>query len=62
VLRRVRVNAYSRQGAYAFYQAEPFWALDAVTLLSPKFEMSVALAMFFVTTIRLEKYGRKWRQ
>jgi hypothetical protein len=49
----------------AFYQPDPFWASDAVNVLYPKFKMSVEVALFLVTLIRMEKYrynyGRKWK-
>lgn len=48
----------------AFYQPEPFWASDAVNVLTPKFNMSPTIALFICTLIRTEKYrynyGRKW--
>jgi len=50
--------------AEAFYQPEPFWATDDVNVLYPKFRLNSAIALFFTTVIRQEKYrfnyGRKW--
>jgi hypothetical protein len=50
--------------AEAFYQAAPYWASDDVNVLYPRFELTPALAMFFCTVFRMEKYrfsyGRKW--
>lgn len=50
--------------AEAFYQPEPFWATDDVNVLYPKFRLNSAIALFFITVIRQEKYrfnyGRKW--
>lgn len=48
----------------AYYQPNPFWALDSVNVLYPKFELNPYIAMFLITLIRKEKYrfnyGRKW--
>lgn len=48
----------------AFYQPRPYWALDSVNVLYPKFELNVYIAMFLITMIKKEKYrfnyGRKW--
>lgn len=51
----------------AYYQKEPFWASDDVNVLLLRgYEMNEALAMFFITIIRNEKYrfsyGRKWNK
>lgn len=51
----------------AYYQKEPFWASDDVNILFLRgHEMNEALAMFFITVIRTEKYrfsyGRKWNK
>jgi len=57
--------SYDGSIAEAFYQAEPFWASDAVNVLIPKdFALTPSAALFICTVIRLEKYrftyGRKW--
>lgn len=48
----------------AFYQQKPYWALDSVNVLYPKFNLNPFIAMFLITLIRKEKfrfnYGRKW--
>lgn len=55
---------YDGSVAEAFYQPEPFWALDAVNVLYPKFEMNKYIGLFIVGVIKREKYrfnyGRKW--
>jgi hypothetical protein len=57
--------SYNGSVAEAFYQPDPFWASDDVNVLYPKFKMSVEVALFLVTLIRMEKYrynyGRKWK-
>jgi Type I restriction modification DNA specificity domain len=59
----ITVN-YNGSVAEAFYQSEPYFALDDVNVLYPKFELNVYIAMFIITLIRQEKYrfnyGRKW--
>jgi len=59
----ITVN-YNGSVAEAFYQEHPFWASDDVNVLYPKFLMTPAIAIFFTTIIRREKYrfnyGRKW--
>lgn len=59
----ITVN-YNGSVAEAFYQPKPYFALDDINVLYPKFELNVYIAMFFVTLIRQEKYrfnyGRKW--
>lgn len=51
---------------YAFYQPKPFWALDSVNVLIPKFNLNPYIAMFLITLIRKERYrynyGRKWHK
>ncbi|MCL5949039.1 MAG: restriction endonuclease subunit S [Candidatus Bathyarchaeota archaeon] len=50
----------------AFYQPNPYWAVDSVNVLIPKFELNPFIAMFLITLIRKEKfrfnYGRKWHK
>ncbi len=59
----ITVN-YNGSVAEAFYQSEPYFALDDVNVLYPKFNLNVYIAMFLITLIRREKYrfnyGRKW--
>jgi len=59
----ITVN-YDGSVAEAYYQESPFWALDAVNVLYPKFDMTKEVALFIVAVIRREKYrynyGRKW--
>jgi hypothetical protein len=59
-----RLGSGNGSVAEAFYQPVPFWASDDVNVLYPKFQMTPAIALFFVTVIRREKYrynyGRKW--
>lgn len=56
--------AYDGSVGEAFYQNRPFWALDSVNVLYPKFKLNKFIAMFIVALIRKEKYrfsyGRKW--
>lgn len=60
----ITVN-YDGSVAEAFYQPKPFWALDSVNVLYPKFNLNPLIGMFLVTVIRKEKYrfnyGRKWK-
>lgn len=59
----ITVN-YNGSVAEAFYQDKPYFALDDVNVLYPKFNLNVYIAMFLITLIRQEKYrfnyGRKW--
>ena len=59
----VTVN-YDGSVAEAYYQPDPFWALDSVNVLYPKFEMKPKVGIFIAAIIRNEKYrfnyGRKW--
>jgi len=52
--------------AEAFYQDTPFWALDSVNVLCPKFKINHFIGLFLVTLIRKERYrfnyGRKWHK
>lgn len=61
----ITVN-YDGSVGEAFYQPEPFFALDSVNVLYPKFELNIYIAMFLITLIRKEKYrynyGRKWHK
>ena len=59
----ITVN-YNGSVAEAFYQLKPYFALDDINVLYPKFELNIYIAMFLITLIRQEKYrfnyGRKW--
>lgn len=48
----------------AFYQPAPYFALDDINVLYPKFKLNRYIAMFLCAIIRQEKfrynYGRKW--
>ena len=59
----ITVN-YNGSVAEAFYQPKPYFALDDINILYPKFELNPYIAMFLITLIRKEKYrfsyGRKW--
>lgn len=59
----ITVN-YNGSVAEAFYQDKPYFALDDVNILYPKFKLNSFVAMFLTTLIRKEKYrfnyGRKW--
>jgi hypothetical protein len=59
----ITVN-YDGSVAEAFYQPQPFWALDSVNVLYPKFNLNPYIGLFLTTIIRQEKYrfnyGRKW--
>ncbi|MFJ2980731.1 restriction endonuclease subunit S [Curtobacterium sp. NPDC087082] len=47
-----------------FYQAQPFWATDAVNVLYPRFSLNEARAMFLIPVIQQAgsrfDYGEKW--
>ncbi|MBN8234722.1 restriction endonuclease subunit S [Halobacillus kuroshimensis] len=62
----ISVNYDGNGVAEAYYQKEPFWALDSVNVLVPKFKLNQYIAMFLITLIRKEKYrfnyGRKWHK
>lgn len=55
---------YDGSVAESFYQPFPYWALDSVNVLEPKFNLDVFSGLFISTIIRQEKYrfnyGRKW--
>ena len=55
---------YDGSVAEAYYQPEPFYALDSVNVLYPKFELDTLVGLFIASIIRNEKYrfnyGRKW--
>lgn len=55
---------YDGSIGYAFYQPEPYFALDSVNALIPRQQISVWQGLFLVTAIRFEKwrfsYGYKW--
>ena len=59
----ITVN-YNGSVAEAFYQPVPYFALDDVNVLYPKFDLNPFIAMFLIALIRKEKfrfnYGRKW--
>jgi len=59
----ITVN-YNGSVAEAFYQPVPFGCSDDVNVLYPRFDMTPAVALFFATLIRHEKYrfnyARKW--
>jgi len=60
----ITVN-YNGSVGEAFYQTEPFWASDDVNVLySDGWELNKYIAMFVITTIKVNKYkfsyGRKW--
>lgn len=59
----ITVN-YNGSVAEAFYQPVPYFALDDVNILYPKFKLNPYVGMFLITLIRREKfrfnYGRKW--
>jgi len=61
----ITVN-YDGSVGEAFYQNKPFWALDSVNVLYPKFNLTPNIAMFLITLIKREKYrfsyGRKWNK
>jgi type I restriction enzyme M protein len=60
----ITVNYDGNGVAEAYYQPVPFWALDSVNVLYPKFKLTPEIAMFLIAIIRQEKfrfnYGRKW--
>ena len=62
----ITVNYDGNGVAEAFYQPDPYWALDSVNVLYPKFELNPYIAMFLITLIKKEKYrfsyGRKWHK
>lgn len=59
----ITVN-YDGSVAESYYQPDPYWALDAVNVLYPKFELDPIIGLFIATIIKNEKYrfnyGRKW--
>ena len=61
----ITVN-YNGSVGEAFYQPVPYYALDDINILYPKFSLNVYIAMFLITLIKLEKYrysyGRKWHK
>jgi len=62
----ITVNYDGNGVAEAYYQSEPFWALDSTNVLYPKFKLTPHIAMFLITLIKKEKYrfsyGRKWHK
>jgi Type I restriction modification DNA specificity domain len=56
--------SYNGSIGEAFYQAEPYFAVDDINVLYPMFPMSSFMALFLLPLIRMEKYrysfGRKW--
>lgn len=61
----ITVNYNGSGVAESFFQPRPFFAVDDVNVLYPKFPMNVYTGMFLVAVIRMEKYrfnyGRKWK-
>jgi len=61
----ITVN-YDGSVGEAFYQNKPFWALDSVNVLYPKFKLTPHISLFLITLIKKEKhrfsYGRKWNK
>jgi hypothetical protein len=59
----ISVN-YDGSVGEAYYQRKPFFALDSVNVLYPKFRLNQYIATFLITLIKKEKfkfnYGRKW--
>jgi type I restriction enzyme M protein len=59
----ITVN-YDGSVAESYYQPEPFYALDSVNVLYPKFELTPKVGLFIASVIKNEKYrfnyGRKW--
>lgn len=55
---------YDGSIGFAFYQDQPFFALDSVQVLLPRYEVSRFALLFVATMIRFEKdrfnYGYKW--
>lgn len=62
----ITVNYDGNGVAEAYFQPVPFWALDSVNVLYPKFQLNQFIALFICTIIQKEKYrfsyGRKWNQ
>lgn len=60
----ITVNYDGNGVAESYYQAIPYFALDSVNVLYPKFDLNPFIAMFLIVLIRKEKfrfnYGRKW--
>lgn len=60
----ITVNYDGNGVAESYYQAIPYFALDSVNVLYPKFNLNPFIAMFLIVLIRKEKfrfnYGRKW--
>lgn len=60
----ITINYDGNGVAESYYQQNPFWALDSVNVLYPKFKLNKYIAIFLVTLFRKEKfrfsYGRKW--
>lgn len=59
----ITVN-YDGSVGESFYQPMPYWALDSVNVLVPKFNLNSYIGLFITTIIKQEKYrynyGRKW--
>lgn len=62
----ITVNYDGNGVAESYYQPKPFWALDSVNVLYPKFDLNPYIAMFLITILQKEKYrfsyGRKWHK
>jgi len=56
--------SYNGSVGEAFYQPKPYFAVDDINILYPKFQLNPFIAMFLVPLIRKEQYrysfGRKW--
>lgn len=56
--------SYNGSVGEAFYQAEPYFAVDDINVLYPNFPMNPFIAIFLLPLFRMEKYrygfGRKW--
>lgn len=61
----ITINYDGNGVAESYYQQTPFWALDSVNVLYPKFKLNKYIAIFLITLFRKEKfrfnYGRKWK-
>ncbi len=55
---------YNGSVGEAFYQRKPYFAVDDINILYPKFKSNSLIALFLITLIKQERYrfnyGRKW--
>lgn len=62
----ITINYDGNGVAESYYQKDPYWALDSVNVIYPKFHFNVFVAMFLTTLTKREKYrfsyGRKWHK